>query len=124
MHAIIQLHPYPYIYYNSFVGGTGGALRRFDLDYWFTAYQEAALWLNKNAPANAKIGGDGPTYLLHEYLRPDLELQTESDPEGIYDYFLTTSRYNQDLTSYPNAKVIESIERDGAVLTVIKQPTP
>jgi hypothetical protein len=124
IYAIIQLHPYQYIYYNSFVGGTGGALRKFELDYWFTSFHEAALWLNKNTPANAAIGGDGPTYLLKEYLRPDLNLQTENDPNGIYDYFLVTSRYNRDLTFYLNAKVIHSIQRDGAVLTLIKQTSP
>lgn len=124
IHAIVRLHPYQYVYYNSFVGGTGGALRRFELDYWFTAYSEAALWLNENVPANATIGGDGPTYLLYSYLRPDLNLLDKSKPGGQYDYFISTSRYNEDLTSYPDAKVIHSIGRDGAVLTVIKQLSP
>jgi hypothetical protein len=119
--AIVQLHPYQYIYYNSFVGGTGGALRKFELDYWFTAYHEAALWLNKNAPANSRIGGNGPTYLLDIYLRPDLDLQADSKLDEQYDYFTSTSRYNEDLTFYPNASVVYSIEGDGAVLTVIKQ---
>ena len=41
-----------------------------------------------------------------------------------YDYFISTSRYNQDLTSYPKAKVIYSVERAGAVLAVIKQLSP
>ncbi len=124
VYAIIQLHPYQYVYYNSFVGGTGGALRKFELDYWFTAYSEAARWLNKNVPANAKIGGDGPTYLLDMYLRSDLKLPDKNNPNEQYDYFTSTSRYNQDLTSYPDTKVIYSIERDGAVLTVIKQLSP
>jgi len=79
---------------------------------------------NKNVPANARIGGDGPTYLLEPFLRPDLKLPDTSSPDTRYDYFLSTSRYNQDLTSYPDAKVIHSIERDGAILTVIKQLSP
>jgi hypothetical protein len=124
IYAIVRLHPYQYVYYNSFSGGTGGALRRFELDYWFTSYHEAALWMNKNVAANAKIGGDGPIYLLEPYLRPDLQLQAGSNPDGPYDYFISTSRYNQDLTSYPKAKVIYSVERAGAVLAVIKQLSP
>jgi hypothetical protein len=123
IYSIVRLHPYQYTYYNSFAGGTRGAFRRFELDYWFTSYHEAALWLNKNAPANSNLGGDGPTYLLEMYLRPDLNLRPKSNPDQQYDYFLSTSRYNEDLTSYPSAKVIHSIERDGAVLTVIKQPS-
>jgi hypothetical protein len=124
IYAIVQLHPYQYIYYNSFVGGTGGALRKFELDYWFTAYHEAALWLNKNVPANSRIGGNGPTYLLELYLRPDLDLQLDSKPDEQYDYFTSNSRYNEDLTFYPNASVVYSIERGGAALTVIKQLLP
>jgi len=124
IYAIIRLHPYQYVYYNSLIGGTAGALRRFELDYWFTAYSEAARWLNKNVPADARIGGDGPTYLLEPYLRPDIKLQESNDPDKQVDYFISTSRYNQDLTSYPDAKVIHSIERDGAILTVIKQLSP
>jgi len=124
IYSIVQLHPYQYIYYNSFVGGTGGALRKYELDYWFTAYSEAALWLNKNASLNARVGGDGPTYLLYAHLRPDLKPKDETQPDKQYDYFISTSRYNQDLTSYPDAKVIHTIERDGAILTVIKQLSP
>jgi hypothetical protein len=124
IYAIVRLHPYQYVYYNSFVGGTAGALRRFELDYWFTAYSEAGRWLSDNVPVNAKIAGDGPTYLLRPYLRPDLKLQEIDHPEEQVDYFLSTSRYNQDLTSYPQAKVIHSITRDGAILTVIKQVSP
>ena len=122
--AIVRLHPYQYIYYNSFVGGAGGALRKFELDYWFIAYNEAALWLNKNVAPDARIGGDEPTYLLYDYLRPDLRRTVEAKPGELYDYFITTSRYNQDLTSYPEARVIHTIERDGAILTVIKQLSP
>jgi len=124
IYAIIRLHPYQYVYYNSLIGGTAGALRRFELDYWFTAYSEAARWLNKNVPADARIGGDGPTYLLEPYLQPGLKLQDINNTDKQVDYFISTSRYNQDLTSYPDAKVIHSIERDGAILTVIKQLSP
>jgi hypothetical protein len=124
IYTIIRLHPYQYIYYNSFVGGTGGAFRKFEMDYWFTSYREAALWLNKNASPNAKIGGEGPTYLLYTYLRPDLRPKNTGDPDGQYDYFTATSRYNQDLALYPDAKIIHSIRCDGAILTAIKQLSP
>jgi hypothetical protein len=123
IHAIVRLHPYQYVYYNSFVGGMDGAFRRFELDYWHTSYREAALWLNENAPLNAKIRGNEAAYLLYEYLRPDLNPQ-HNNPDEQYDYFVLTSRYNQDLTFYPDAKVIHFIKRDRAVLTVIKRLSP
>jgi hypothetical protein len=92
------------------------------MDYWCTSYREAALWLNANAPQNAKIGGDGPTDLLYVYLRSDLQRTKQTGED--YDYFVIPSRYNQDLNLYPEAKVIYSVERKGAVLAVIKQPSP
>jgi hypothetical protein len=124
VYGIVQLHPYQYVYYNSFIGGTGGAFRKFELDYWCTSYREAALWLNDNAPQHANIGGDGPTDLLYAYLRPDLNPQLNGQSEEGYDYFVVTSRYNQDLTSYPEAGAAYSVKRDGAILAVIKTPFP
>jgi hypothetical protein len=94
------------------------------LDYWGTSYREAADWLNDNAPDGAYIWVDGPAHLLGMYLRPDLKLYSsyEDDRADHYDYVVSTSRYNLDLTSYPDAKVVHTIERNGAILTVIKQP--
>ena len=119
----VRLHPYEYIYYNRFIGGEQGALRKFELDYWGTSYREASEWLNANAPSNATIWVDGPAHLLL-YLRPDLKVFSayEAERADHYDYVVSTSRYNLDLTSYPDAKVVHEITRDGAVLTVIKQP--
>lgn len=124
MYAIARLHPYQYVYYNSFAGGTGGAFRRFEMDYWGTAYAEAAGWLNENASLNARIAGDKPDDLLALYLREDLLLAFKNQSGEDYDYFVITSRYNHDSTLYPDAKVVYSIERDGAVLAVVKQLSP
>ncbi|HEY5902415.1 MAG TPA: hypothetical protein VIU39_07675 [Anaerolineales bacterium] len=119
-----RLHPYEYIYYNRFIGGEAGAFRRFELDYWGTSYREAAGWLNENAAPNAPIWVDGPSHLVGMYLRPDIKLYSgyEADRANHYDYVVSTSRYNLDLTSYSQARVVHSITREGAVLTVIKQP--
>ena len=124
VYAIIQLHPYQYVYYNSLVGGTGGAFRRFELDYWGIAYREAALWLNKHTYTNVKIGADEADFLLPLYLRRDLVPKHKPQPDEQYDYFVITSRYNHDLTLYPDADVVYSIGRDGAVLAVVKQLSP
>ena len=102
------------------MGGTGGAFRKYEMDYWFTSFQEAAHWLNQNAPANATVESEGPDFLLPRYLRTDLKLS--SKPGQPFDFFVTTSRYNKDSTSHPYATVIYSIARDGAILAVIKRP--
>jgi hypothetical protein len=122
--GILRLHPYEYIYYNTFVGGESGAFRRFELDYWGTSYREAAGWLNQDAPPEANVWVDGPAHLLELYLRDDLNLYSTYEAERAeqYDYAVATTRYDLDLTSYPDAKIICRIERNGALLTVIKQP--
>ena len=122
--GIVRLYPYEYIYYNTFIGGEKGALRRFELDYWGTSYREAAGWLNVVAPLDANVWVEGPAHLLDLYLRDDLNLYStyEAARVGHYDFVVATTRYDLDLKEYPDAKIVYEIERDGALLTVIKKP--
>jgi hypothetical protein len=120
----LRLHPYEYIYYNRLVGGVQGAFRRFELDYWGTSYREAAAYLQAAAPPNATVWVEGPTHLLQEYARPDLKIYSSYEPERAdhYDYVVALTRFNLDLASYSESPVEHVIERQGAVLTVIKRP--
>ena len=122
--GIVRLHPYEYIYYNTFIGGEKGAFRRFELDYWGTSYREAADWLNEVAPPNANVWVEGPAHLLDLYLRDDLNLYStyEAARADHYDFVVATTRYDLDLTSYPAAEVVYRVERDGGLLAVIKKP--
>jgi len=120
----VCLHPYEYIYYNRLVGGVQGAFRRYELDYWGTSYREAAAYLARAAPVNASVWVEGPTHLLQEYARPDLKIYStyESERSDHYDYVVALTRFDLDLQSYPEAPVDHVIERQGALLTVIKKP--
>ena len=122
--ASVKLHPYEYIYYNQFVGGVKGVDQRFELEYWGTSYREAADELNQIAPADANVWVDGPSHLLETFVRPDLHLYSayEADRADHYDLVVTLARYNLEKTSFPDAKIVYAITRDGALLTVIKQP--
>jgi hypothetical protein len=119
-----RLHPYEYIYYNRFVGGEQGAFRKYELDYWGTSYREAADYVNRVAPANANIWVEGPAHLIQIYRRPDLKIYStyEAVRAGHYDYVVALTRFNLDLQSYPSAPIVHVIQRDGALLTVIKKP--
>jgi hypothetical protein len=120
----VQLHPYEYIYYNRFIGGVQGAFRKYELDYWGTSYREAANYLNETAPSNASLWVEGPVHILQLYARPDLKVFStyEAPRADHYDFVVVTTRYNLDLQSYPDAKIVHTIERDGSLLTVIKEP--
>jgi len=122
--GILRLHPYEYIYYNTFIGGETGALRYFELDYWGTSYREAGVWLNGSAPPNANVWVDGPAHLLGMYLREDLNLYSTYEAERAeqYEYVVSTTRYDLDLKSYPDAEIVYRVERGGGLLAVIKKP--
>ena len=67
--GIITLHPYEYIYYNMFIGGVGGAYRKFETDYWYTSYVECTNYLNDQAPLNSTILVIGPIHIVESYFR-------------------------------------------------------
>jgi hypothetical protein len=117
----IRLHPYEYVYYNRFAGDV---FRKYELDYWGTSYREAANYLNKTAPENSIVWADGPSHIFELYARSDIKVYSayEADRADHYDYVVSTSRYNLDLTSYPDAKIIYEIKRGNAIFTVIKRP--
>jgi hypothetical protein len=45
---IVSLHPYQYIFFNSFVGGLQGAQKKYDTEYWGASYNEAINWFKEN----------------------------------------------------------------------------
>jgi hypothetical protein len=115
-----RLHPYEYIYYNRFAGDV---FRKYELDYWGTSYREAANYLNEIAPQNAIVWVEGPSHIFALYARKDIKVFSdyETSRADHYDYVVSTSRYNLDLTSYPDARIIYTIKRDSGILAVIKQ---
>jgi len=123
IYAGVRLHPYEYIYFNSFVGGVKGAFRHYELDYWATSYKEASEYLNEVALANAKIGVVGTDLIFKPYARPDLKVYYFNgvDVSEDFNYVVVTSRANNDLAVCPRAKIVKTIEREGAILASIKQ---
>ncbi len=124
VYAIVRLHPYQYVYYNSLPGGVAGAAREYDLDYWGTAYQEAVAYVNAMAPEGAKILVWGPVHIVKRQARPDLKIinyrQNEKYEPASLAYFLVSSRHNKDRYLYPQAPQLYEVSRGGAVLLVVK----
>ena len=123
-----QLHPYQYLYYNSLVGGVAGASRKFDTDYWNSAYKEALEYLNKVAPEDASVSFWSNKKTAAPYGRSDLNLMllaNTQDPgyplNTLTDYAIITTTDNADQFCFPDSKEIFTIKRDGAVLAVVKQ---
>jgi hypothetical protein len=121
--SLAKLHPYQYIYYNSFIGGVEGAFRQYELDYWLTSMHELTTWVNENAEPGAKIVVKVAPYLIAQQIRSDLTVRkiqsSEIDAKKDYDYAILTTRWNGD-DIFPGAQIISIVERDGAILGVLK----
>jgi hypothetical protein len=122
--ASLRLHPYEYVYYNQFIGGVKGAVDRFELDYWATSYREAASEANRIAPPNANVWVDGPAHLFNTFARPDFHIYSPQEAERAehYDVVVTLARYDLEKTSFPEAKIVYSVKREGAVFAIIRTP--
>jgi hypothetical protein len=57
---VVSLHPYQYIFFNSFVGGLEGAHKKYDTEYWGAAYHEALKWFKENVATD-----EGRLYKVH-----------------------------------------------------------
>jgi hypothetical protein len=122
IYSVMKLHPYEYVYFNSFTGGVNGAYRNYELDYWDVSYRDAALYLNQIAPKGANVIVFGPERIFAGFSRPDLKVVFEPDIKNdiIYDYAVITTRANADEYKCASAEVIHTINVDKAPLTVIK----
>ena len=72
MIGVVQLHPYEYAYYNSYVGGTGGAQGQYELEYWCTSYREAMHQLNSLAMPGDKVMALGIDRAARPFAREDI----------------------------------------------------
>ncbi|MGB9672519.1 MAG: hypothetical protein ACPL3P_00120 [Anaerolineales bacterium] len=122
--GIISLHPYEYTYYNALVGWNHGAFRKFEMDYWRISYREAINYINQIAPRDAKVVVWESPGLVNEFARKDLVIfdrnAFNSAAAQSFDYLIVPTRNNKDLNIYPNIPSIYTIERQGAILALIK----
>jgi hypothetical protein len=117
------LHPYEYVYYNSLVGGTGGAYGGFEMDYWGTSFTSVRDWLNRKAPTGSRLWiGGAPAYLVAEGLRPDITVACSSQAgcDTDIDYYVALVRWKAE-TGCRGAQTAHEIGREGAVFAVVKQ---
>jgi len=129
--GIVRLHPYQYIYYNQFIGGMKGAFRSYELDYWLTSYQEAVEYINQVASKNDVILVFGAEHLVNDSLRSDLKTRKlnvknldHNQEERLIqssDYAIISSRFNYDLELFSDKPTVFSVEKNGVILSVVKE---
>jgi hypothetical protein len=117
-----RLHPYEYVYYNELVGGTGGAFRKFEMDYWGTSLKEMTEYLNETAPLDSRVLVFGPRQIVARYARTDIvaAIPDEQGSAG-YNYAVLLTRENLDQRRCKSADTVFQIGRRGAVFATLKR---
>jgi hypothetical protein len=122
--GIIRLHPYEYTYFNSMIGGTGGAFRRYETDYWLTCYKESVERLADIASSPSRVFVHRESSVAAPYAAPGMTILDERGAAGEIragDYVLISTRTNEDLRVFRRAPEVLSVGRAGAVFCVIRR---
>lgn len=121
--GIAQLHPYEYTYYNAFVGGTSGAFRNYETDFWLTCYKDAVEELNDSeSPITLFVHREA--YIADYYANDNITVQERRDSlDQIQsgDYILVNTRTNEDRRILKNIEPIVQIQRGNAIFCIIKR---
>lgn len=124
IHGIITLHPHQYVYYNSFVGGVGGAQGYYATDYWGASTKEAIQHVNEIADLNASVGIWPYEFLAEPFARKDLQLhliETEQEVLDLRpDYVIVVDRLGFANTFMTYLPASYAVERSGATLAFVR----
>jgi hypothetical protein len=120
--GIVRLHPYEYTYYNSFIGGTGGAFRKYETDYWLTCYKDAVQELDSliSEPANLFVHREA--YIAEYYANKNIRVRDQRGSANEVqsgDYLLVNSRTNEDRRLMKDLSPVIQVKRDGALFCSI-----
>lgn len=124
INGIIQLHPYQYAYYNSFVGGTSGVFRKYETDYWLTCYKEAMQKLDASLSQPANVFVLREAYIAEYYSGSNTivrNLRNEMSEVKFGDYVLVNTRANDDRSIFRDAPPVIQIRRGDAIFCEVKQ---
>ena len=122
--GILHLHPYEYTYYNTFIGGTDGAFRNYETDYWLTCYKDAVEELNNMTTEPINLFVKREAYVAAPYANQnisilDLRETTEQVKPG--DYVLVNTRLNDDRSTFRDAFNVIEIKRGNATFCFVRQ---
>ena len=122
--GIIQLHPYEYTYYNSFVGGTSGAFRNYETDFWLTCYKDAVEELNTKTSDPINLFVKREAYIAAMYASKNIavqDLRGAANEVTSGDYVLVNTRTNEDRSTFRDAPIVIEVKRGDATFCIIRQ---
>ncbi len=122
--GMIQLHPYEYAYYNAFLGGTRGAFRHFETEYWLTCYKEAVEQFNRTISTPVNLYVHREAYIAAIYAADHVRVLEEREARSQItsgDFILINTRLNEDRRTFRDAPIFLRVGRGGADFCVIKR---
>ena len=122
--GILRLHPYEYTYFNSWVGGTGGAFRRYETDYWLTCYKESVERFNGMFERPVSLFVHREAAAAAPYAAANVKILEERDSRALIasgDFVLINTRTNEDLYKFRDAPEILAVGRLGATYCLVKR---
>ena len=122
--AIIRLHPYEYTYYNSWIGGTDGAFRNYETDYWLTCYKESVEQLNAITSGPTNLFVKREAHVAATYAKQDItvrDLRDAVDQVRSGDYVLVNTRLNDDRSTFRDAIEMFKIQRGNATYCIMRR---
>lgn len=122
--GVIRLHPYEYAYYNSFIGGTDGAFRKYETEYWLTCYKEAVEQLNQSTTTPTNLFVKREVYVAAPYANGNInvrDLRDATDRVQTGDYVLINTRTNEDRSIFKTAPIVIEIKRGKATFCIVRQ---
>jgi hypothetical protein len=121
--GIARLHPYEYTYYHSFIGGTGGAFRHYETDYWLTCYKDAVEAFSQKETGPVKLYVHREPDVAAPYAAPNVSVLDERGEKSQItsgDFVLVNTRTNEDRSDFRDAPALLTIGRAGATFCVVK----
>jgi hypothetical protein len=123
--ALVQLHPYEYLYYNSLVGGLQGASRRYETDYWVNIMPAAVKDLESYLDTTDRHDPLRPQHFTVGVCGERVSFENEADrrlqwtPDWSHaDFFIAPTHMNCDQVL--RGRIVKVIERVGVPIGVVK----
>jgi hypothetical protein len=121
----IRNHPFEYVYYNEFVGGTRGAFKHYELDYWGACLKESVRWVSLRSQTEGRrisLGSAEPVDTVEIYAAhfPGIDFRGSSRDA---DYYTTLIRHTPAAIGILLAgdDIVYRVEADGAPLCVVSR---
>jgi hypothetical protein len=107
-----------------FIGGTDGAFRTYETEYWLTCYKETVEKINEATKDPINLFVYREPYIAKYYANDNIQV-FDYDTERKYlkpnDYVLVNTRSNADIYYYPELPNAFEVTNGDAVFCIVKQ---